>query len=560
MKWMGWCGFLAAVATVAAADLPKIDGKETVASVNSEPITLEELYRQIGVVHQGVTDSEDQLKIPDPTALLDRVINAKLILQEARSIGLDELPEVAGRMERMRLGMLRNALIKEQVGEITEADTEAVERRYRDAVREWNLDSLLFEMEEDAYAFVETLEAGSDFETQATEVVDAGKATGGTGGRYLKPAELLPEVARVAAILQADEVSVPIRVPEGFAIVKLYSVRYPEDPAARLQAEQDALQESKRSWLEQYVADLRKKYTEVDREMLESLDYESEKPGFEKLRADQRVVAKVNGTEPVTVADLTEAIQKKFYHGVEGAIERKRINLDLSAILDRLLMERLTLREAKRLKIEETERFQNARRDLEDSLLFGVFLTRVINPDIRVDEEDLKEYYDQHIEDFSFPSMMRIDGLAFGHREDAKAALDKLRRGADLKWMRANAPRQATRETDEDLQEFRGRMLITSGLSEEVRKAVAGAVAGDFRFYAAAGGPFYVLAVREVIDAKPKPFTAVRGQIVTKVTGLKRQALVEDWSTKLRAASEIEIFASGEELGLLLGLNIAKGS
>ena len=42
--------------------------------------------------------------------------------------------------------------------------------------------------------------------------------------------------------------------------------------------------------------------------------------------------------------------------------------------------------------------------------------------------------------DYATPEMMNIDGLGFERREDAEAALEKLRQGADLEWMRANAP------------------------------------------------------------------------------------------------------------------------
>lgn len=541
-----------------AAKLPVIAGKEAVASVNGEPVTVDELLRQIGTLHAGV--GETKVRRPDTSVLLNRVIQARLILQEARRIGLDRLPEVKSQIEKLRMGLVKSLLVREQVGGITEGDPAVVEKLYRDAVRELTIDSLLFEKEQDAASFQAAIKAGGDFTALAGKAIAAGKARGGAGAQTMKPAELSPEVAKIVAIMRPGEISAPIRLTDGFTIVRLLDLRHPEDREARRQAQQDALEARKQARLEEYTEVLRKRYVRVDRPLLASLDYESREPGLEKLRKDERVVAQVKGGAPVRVKDLTEGIEKKYYHGMEGAIERKRVNEDLPQILDRILVERATLLEAKRLNLERTDAFKASLKEQTEGVLFDTFVTKVINPEVKLESAELKKYYDEHHGEYTTPEMMRIESLAFGRYEDAQAAIDKLRKGADMKWMRANADGQAGRESDASLLQFNGDLVTTAALPEGMRKAVAGAGAGDCRFFGDPGGPFYALCIGQVVAASPQPYDSVKNDIATKLFIIKRQAAVEDWAAKLRAASNIKIFASGQVLSDLLGLGSSGGA
>ena len=75
-----------------AQELPVVKGKKIVASVNGEPITLDELTREIA----GVKKESSPATTVDRQAelgVLQRLINTRLIVQEARTIGLDKLPE-----------------------------------------------------------------------------------------------------------------------------------------------------------------------------------------------------------------------------------------------------------------------------------------------------------------------------------------------------------------------------------------------------------------------------------------------------------------------------------
>jgi parvulin-like peptidyl-prolyl isomerase len=531
----------------AGKDLPLVGGKPTLAMVNGEPITLEEFDRSLAEIHGGMADNAIQSRT-NPSQLLDRLINAKLVLQEARNIGLEELPEVRNAEKTFGEDTLRGMLYGYHVRNIKKPDRKEVEKRYREAVKEVKIQSLLFDREEAGKRLEDAVRAGGDFDGLARSALDAGEAKGSLEGKFVKFESLSPEVAKVVSAMKKGEVSPLIPIGKQFSLLKLEDIRYPEDKAARDQAEKDALQAKKVAALKAYTEGLRKKYVTIDQKLVDSLDYESSEPGFGKLLADDRTLAKVKGEKPVTVADLSNALEKKFFHGADRAAQEKKINRRKDQTLDEILSKRVTIKEAKKQKLERTAYYKTKVEEYRDGVLFGVFVQKVLDPEIKASDEELEAYYNAHMSDYMLPEMTRIDSLVFTGKEDGEEAIEKLRKGADFQWLRENAEGQADASKAESLMDFGGRMLVTSDLPEGVRKAVSGAAAGDYRFYPDPGKAYYVLSIKETVPSKPIPFESVKGEIEKKVFQEKRRKVLRDWEEKLRAASEIKIFATGEKL------------
>ena len=158
-----------------------------------------------------------------------------------------------------------------------------------------------------------------------------------------------------------------------------------------------------------------------------------------------------------------------------------------------------------------------------------------------MNDEEIRTYYQEHIGEYTLPEMMRIDSLAFEKRADAEGAIEKLRKGTDFQWLSANAEGQADKNS-KGLLRFEGKLLTTKDLPEGVQKAVAGARSGDLRLFAGQEGSFYVLSMREVVPSVPKPYEEVRQEIAQKVFDEKVRKEMDEWTAKLRAASDIKIY------------------
>lgn len=527
--------------------LPLINGKKTVATVNNELITLEDFNRAIESSHASRSRGNKAGRI-DYSGILNRLINTRLIVLEARNMGLDQLPEIKSMVDQYSRRSLREILLEQHVKDV-KADDDEVESIYQEAVKEWKIKSILFQKEEDVNRAQDEIKAGKSFEEVAKTAADVGSAIISDEGEYLKNKDLLPPVARIVSKMEVGSVSPVISVgKKGFIIFKLEGTRIPEDedPEARKQAKLKALNQKRVRTAKDYYHDLKKKYVKVNEEFLNDLDFEAKEPGFEKLLRDKRVIAKIKGEKPVTVAELAKALKQKFYHGIDKAVQGKQVNKIKYERLEGILQKRLLLKEAFTKGIDKTEVYSNRVKEYEYSLIFGAFIKKVITPDIKLDIQELKANYEENSDEYVLPQMIRIKSLVFWERKDAVEAIDILQKGTDFNWLSSNAEGQVDKDS-EGLLKFEGELITLSSLPEELEKIVAGSKPGDFRLYANSRGHFYVLYIYHVIPAKLQPFEDVQKEIAKKVFNSKLKKAVELYADKLREYYPVKIYA--EDLG-----------
>jgi hypothetical protein len=280
----------------------------------------------------------------------------------------------------------------------------------------------------------------------------------------------------------------------------------------------------------------------LNKKVLDEIDFEAKEPGFQELLEDKRVIAEIQGENPITVGDLTDNLKQQLYHGVERAIESKRLTERKTSVLDEMLYKRVFRKEALRLGINKTETYKNKVKAYENSVIFGAFIQKVVVPDIKLKKEELKTYYDDHIKEYTTPEMMKINSVVFAKREFAEEALEKLRRGTDFQWLAENAGGQIDKRNSKDVLNFEGKFLTVKDLPERVRKSVSGAKPGDFRLYESPEGYFYALAIQDVIPAKPVPFEEAKNKIAEIVFDDKLKKAVEEWAEKLRTVSDVKIY------------------
>jgi parvulin-like peptidyl-prolyl isomerase len=527
-------------------ELPVIGGKKTIALVNGEPVTLKEFRQTLGYMHGKMEEKKTVEKI-DYSEPLRRLINGKLILYEARNIGIDELPEIKEMMEKYSKETLIKFLSIRHIRKLR-PDESKVNKLYKEKTREFKIKSAYFSKEEDAVEVKKQIREGAGFDNVINELAKEGKAEGGEKGEYVKSGQLLPHVLSVLSGMKPGTISPVISVGKGFTLLKLEGTRFPEDPAAKEEARKEALSLKRKESLDAYAARLKKRYVKVDKKLLDAVDYEAKDPGFANLLKDRRIIARVKGDDPVSIADLTEAIQKEYFHGVEKAIKEKKINGMKHVVFEKLVRERALLHEAKSLRIDKSQRYRDAMEQHQTNLVFNAFVRKVIDPEIKIDEAELRTYFQEHLEEHTLPEMMRIRNLVFGERAAAEDALDKLRAGADLKWVKENADHQVDEKSGENLLSFSGDLITTRGLPENVRSSVEGARSGDYRLVEDSEGRFHVLYIQEVVPPRPETFENARDSLGKKMVKEKRERSLEDWAERLRAASDIKILATDTEL------------
>jgi hypothetical protein len=83
---------------------------------------------------------------------------------------------------------------------------------------------------------------------------------------------------------------------------------------------------------------------------------------------------------------------------------------------------------------------------------------------------------------------------------------------------------------------------MIDSMPDPLQKALTGAKPGEFRLYASPEGPFYIVAVLQVLGSSAKAYADVREDIAQKLYGEKLKKNVETYAAKLRAQAKVETY------------------
>lgn len=516
-----------------------------VARVSGDEIVMAELARALegGHVAKGSKASRgEKARGMDFAPTLERLVDVRLLVHEAKEMGLLELPESREALEAFRASTLRT-MLQQQAAAGVKPDPAEVDRLFKAAVKEWKLRSVLFPKEEDAKAFCQAVAKGGGFEAKAKAAVAAQKAEAGEPA-FVPPKQLAPELAVAATGLKQGQVSAPVKVASGWVVLRLEGVRYPENAEAREQARQQSLSGQQHQAVRRFHRSLVRKYATVDQKLLDAVDFEAGgEAGFQALTKDQRPLALIKGEAPLTVADLADDLAKKHFHGIAEPIKEHKVNPAKAETFEVLLGVRLFAREARERKLDQSPEFQRRAADYERVLAFNTFLERVILPGVKVVESEAQARYEQRKAEFTTPQMWRLDGLGFSDARSADAALEKLRGGTDPEWLRANADGRL--EQGKQQLSLGGGLVSASALPASLAKALTGARAGEYRRYASDdGAQHYVLRVVDQVPPGVRPYAEAREQVARELQGEKVAQAVREYAAKLRQVRQVEVLVT----------------
>jgi parvulin-like peptidyl-prolyl isomerase len=502
-----------------------------VAKVDDQAVTLREFSEALAEMHASHSDGTKAGK-KNFEPVLDRLIGARLIAMEAHEMGLDEDPFVKKSVADFA-ELMKRAVVEEQVTKDVVPDQNQADAYYRDAVREWRLRSVLFAKEPDAKAASAALKKGAKWE-EATK-----KGESSESQEYVRAGKMLPGVAEALQGVFTGQVTEPIKLDGGWALVRVEDIRYPDDAKERAKADGRALDEAREKVLKAWYAALVKSTVTTNEKLLRSLDYEAKKPGFAALQKDKRVIATVKDGKPITVADLTAAIRKTFFHGVEEAIKIKRVNEQKVLVYEKVQRREVMGAEAKRRHIEDTPEYRRRVDEYRSSIVFGLFVQKAILPGLKVTEEEGKKYYEEHKGEFTTPAFYKLQSIVFGSTKQAQSAYDKLKSGTDFGWLKANAEGQIPE--DRRAADFNGTTVSASALPEALAAKLKGSRPGDYRLHSMEGQHF-VLKVLAATAEQQQPYLQVRADIGKKLSAQKVNKAVEEWVAKLRKAHDVKVY------------------
>jgi parvulin-like peptidyl-prolyl isomerase len=503
-----------------------------VAKVEEQVVTLQQFSQALAAAH-GAHGNQETAGKADFHPILERLIGARLIGLEAHEMGLDDLPELKKAVDSFAALELRRAMLRKLMEGAT-PDPARGEGYFRDAVREWKLDSLLFTQEAAAKQVSAALKQGKEFGGLAAQALQAKQAVR-SEGEFVAAPQMLPQVAAAARDLFAGQVSEPVQVTGGWAVFRVVAIRYPENAPAREEATERASSEAREAKMKAVYPSLLARRARLSRGLLAKLDFEAKKPGFAALAKDQRPLAKIRGGKDITVADLAREITKGFFHGLDDAIRQKRVNELKEKTFENLLRGELLAAEARSHGIARTPAYLQAVAEYRESLVFGEFVRRVVLPGLEVKEDEGRAWYQAHQADYALPAFYTLDSLTFSSAQAAQTAAAKLRAGTDFKWLENNAEGRVAGEKSP------AATVSAASLPEALRAQLTVAKPGDVKLFES-DDKHQLAVVRQVVPKSFRPYLEVRGEIAKKLSGEKLNRALAEWVEKLRKAHDVQVY------------------
>ncbi|MGB6607400.1 MAG: peptidyl-prolyl cis-trans isomerase [Atribacterota bacterium] len=163
----------------------------------------------------------------DKSMVLDQMISEKLLIQEAKDMGLEEDKDILEQIKKMTEQILVQALIEKEILNKVDANEEEVLNYYeqnKDSFTEKeqvHLYNILLETEEEAQNVLEQLKAGEDFSEIAIEKSSGPSAAQGGDLDYVAKGTIIPEIEEVIFALELEELSEVVKTDFGFHILKI---------------------------------------------------------------------------------------------------------------------------------------------------------------------------------------------------------------------------------------------------------------------------------------------------------------------------------------------------
>ena len=212
-----------------------------VATVNGQPIRLSELEVAQQSLPQQYRNMPLQAVFP---ALLDRIIDSKLVVQEGKKNKVNEDPAFKKRMAFVEDQVLQDFWIQREIARLVTA--EKLQKRYEERLKampteeEVHARHILVSTEDEAKALIAELKKGAAFDKLAKEK-STDKASGAEGGDlgWFKKADMVKEFADAAFNLKKGELTeTPVKTQFGYHVIKVEDRRKAPPPAFEEMADQ----------------------------------------------------------------------------------------------------------------------------------------------------------------------------------------------------------------------------------------------------------------------------------------------------------------------------------
>src|SRR3990167_528981 len=492
-----------------------------VAKVNDDTITEHDFKKRLEGFHT-IKDIGDKMHINianvDYLKILNEMIDDKLIVQETIKIGLDKTPEFTGDYKLYRLNLSLYMLKKEEVIDKVKVTDEEIKNRYMILYESVRLRHFFTKEREKGEKIVGELKKGADFTNlveKESEDSDGVKKKGGDVG-FKRRDELPKEIADAAFGMKEGEISGLINTAHGFHIIKLEERRVPAETIS----DKEKKREKNREYLTKLIETAK---ITINEDILKSIKRDEEFDG------GKGIAATVEG-EDIKRDEVLARLRSAPLGRDEDEMDRLK-----KLVIDSIINQRLLDREADRRNYEKNEDFRYSLLITKEAVLNRFFKNKIIAAAIKVDDEEIRRYYDDNKKLFKEPEKIRMSTIKIKEKEKAERIIGELKKGADFD-ITASDMSNSDVSKGEDTGWLYVNMLPPD-IKDGLNKMKVGEIYGPFNFEK----DFIIIKLTGKEEGEFRDFESLKDSIIESLSKKKYEQLMSDYLMKLRAVSKIRI-------------------
>jgi peptidyl-prolyl cis-trans isomerase SurA len=289
--------------------------------------------------------------------------------------------------------------------------------------------------------------------------------------------------------------------------------------------------------------------------------------GCSRQKEDEEAVAWVNG-ETILFSAYWDEIRDRYSEVTDASSPQQDVLLVLKRkVLNDMIRERVLLQEASRRGITVSEEALDARvnkikagytdspfhrslmqramdydrwrRSLLENMIMEALYDSVVRDAGEPTEEEIREYYQQHLDEFLNPEAVQLSQIVVKNRAAAETVLRRIRKGQSFEELAEKYSIGPEREESGRLGTYhRGELpepLETAAFSTPTGKVTSPVETQD---------GFHLLKVVSRIPSHLQTEKEARAEVVRKLSQAKKQALYDQWAERLFRDSDIRVHAS----------------
>ncbi len=493
------------------------------AVVNGEPITEEDLKYSLTIAHRKEDlSSAGELNL---TQYIQKLVDDKLIVQEAQRMGMEDYPEI---QQAVQAYILRESVVRlynEEVVSKVEITEEDINNYYKKNYERVLLGIIEVDSAENGQEILLQLQKEADFKELAQKYSKHPSQKDG-GEVILRRNSLAPSIEMAVSNLKPGEFSDVLEIKDKkYYIIKF--IRSEEAPDSEIESVRKSIERVIRKQKEkergdEYLKYLRERMTiRIDNEIFSSMVM-SEESKKEELSQDERIFVQVNGAT-LTVKD---------FMAIATPYPKKSKETLLNDWIDRKVVDH----EALNRHYETITDLKDMVYRYKNQLFKSTFIKKIIIPQIVLSDEALKNYYSGHQGSFMEPTHFKIQQITVNNIDVAQDILNNLQHGADFAWL-------AKRHSTDSLAQEGGNLGWTTmaEMPEPVRKTIGTLKVGDISPVIKIDSWYRIIQLLDKKNGELEDFDKVRKAVYKAAFEEQLDTLLQSYVAQLKADSEITI-------------------